>query len=76
MYGAYDIPSDEESQLDHLIPLQLGGSNDITNLWIEVGSTPNPKDSLETWLKHKVCIGKMTLLAARSAIVTDWTSAG
>jgi hypothetical protein len=28
---------------DHLVPLELGGSNDITNQWPEAGKIPNPQ---------------------------------
>jgi len=76
LYNAYGISSQTPSELDHLIPLELGGSNDITNLWIEVGPIPNPKDAVENRLRHYVCDGAMTLQAARAAIVANWMTAG
>ena len=74
-YPAYHISSRARSELDHLVPLELGGSNDITNLWPEVGSVPNPKDKIENALNHAVCDGKVSLAAAQNAIAADWLTA-
>lgn len=75
MYKAYAIPAHDTSELDHLVSLELGGSNDIKNLWPEVGSLPNPKDKVENDLHRAVCSGKVTLAAAQQAIATDWLTA-
>lgn len=65
--GAYEI--------DHFIALELGGSNDISNLWPEAAQ-PMPgfhqKDAVENYLHSQVCSGKMTLLAAQLAISRNW----
>jgi len=74
-YPAYGIPHDSTSELDHLVSLELGGSNDITNLWPEVGSLPNPKDSVENALHRAVCEHKISLATAQRAIASDWTTA-
>ncbi len=74
-YPAYHIPGSARSELDHLVPLELGGSNDITNLWPEVGKIPNPKDSVENALNHAVCDGRVSLAAAQKAIAADWLTA-
>ncbi len=75
LYLAYGIPSTTKSELDHLVSLELGGSNDVTNLWPEVGSIPNAKDKIENELNDAVCSGKVTLAAAQNAIAADWTTA-
>lgn len=75
MYQAYDIPDGTTSELDHLVSLELGGSNDARNLWIEPGKIPNPKDTVENALHKAVCDHKVTLAAAQQAIATDWTTA-
>jgi hypothetical protein len=59
-------------ELDHLIPLELGGSNDATNLWVEAGSIPNPKDAVEDALNHDVCNGTLTLRRAQRLIARNW----
>lgn len=74
-YPAYGISSGAVSELDHLVPLELGGSNDITNLWPEVGPQPNPKDKVENALNHAVCDGRVSLAAAQNAIASDWLTA-
>jgi hypothetical protein len=58
-----------------LVSLELGGANDVKNLWPEVGSLPNPKDKVENALHRAVCSGKVTLAAAQHAIATDWMTA-
>lgn len=62
-------------EIDHLISLELGGSNAPSNLWPEVyGDTwgAHVKDTLENALHKRVCAGKMTLSAAQRAIAHDW----
>ena len=65
--GAYEV--------DHLIPLELGGSNDISNLWPEAAN-PQPgfreKDRVENYLHAQICKGSMSLDEAQREIVTDW----
>jgi hypothetical protein len=64
-------------EVDHLIPLELGGDNVIENLWAEPAS-PKPgfheKDLVENYLHKQVCSGAMTLDAAQKVIATDWIS--
>jgi hypothetical protein len=74
-YPAYGLPVTLVSELDHLVPLELGGSNDITNLWPEAGKVPNPKDTVENALRAAVCARKVTLGAAQDAIARDWLTA-
>ena len=74
-YPAYGDPRSEKTELDHLVSLELGGSNDATNLWPETPPTPNPKDVIEGALNHAVCSGKVSLAAAQIAIATNWMTA-
>ena len=74
-YPAYGVRHSVRSELDHLVSLELGGANDIANLWPEVGRQPNPKDSVENDLHRAVCDGRVSLAAAQQAIATDWTTA-
>jgi hypothetical protein len=75
MYRAYDVPDKTASELDHLVSLELGGSNDSRNLWVEPGPLPNPKDTVENTLHKAVCDHKVTLAAAQEAIASNWTTA-
>lgn len=74
LYGAKVQPK-VCCEVDHLIPLELGGSNDLTNLWPQP-YTPKPgaheKDKLEDALHKEVCAGKMKLQKAQQIISKDW----
>jgi len=78
VYKAYGVDSHPGGafEIDHFIPLELGGSNDIANLWPEPAN-PKPgfheKDKVETALHNEVCKAKtMTLEEAQRTIATDW----
>ena len=63
-------------EIDHIVSLELGGSNDIANLFPERRS-PAPgyrvKDKLENRLHRLVCDEHvMTLRQAQRAIAKDW----
>jgi hypothetical protein len=62
-------------EVDHLIPLELGGSNDIKNLWPQP-NLPKPgdkeKDRLENTLHELVCNGTISLADAQNCIASDW----
>lgn len=69
-------PSDFE--LDHYVSLELGGSPTSTNnLWMEAYETPigigaRQKDTIESELKRRVCLGSLSLKDAQNIIMTDW----
>lgn len=64
-------------EIDHLISLELGGTNSDKNLWVQPYA-PCPgaheKDLVENWLHAQVCSGKITLKEAQEMIVKDWFS--
>jgi hypothetical protein len=76
-YGiAHPRPKDYE--LDYLITPELGGSNDVRNLWPETHTSvwnSYVKDQLEYRLHQLVCDGKLDLPTAQREIATDWISA-
>lgn len=74
-YPAYGISSGATSELDHLVPLELGGANDAANLWPEAGSLPNPKDHVENALHDAVCSGRVGLRTAQRVIAVNWETA-
>jgi hypothetical protein len=65
-------------EVDHLISLELGGSNDVKNLWPQP-YLPRPgarqKDVLENWLQQQFCAGRIPLAEAQKAISSDWYAA-
>ncbi len=66
-------------EIDHLISLELGGTNDARNLWPEsYDSQPwnaHLKDHLENTLHRLVCSGRIGLGEAQRMIATDWVAA-
>lgn len=79
VYEAYGRERQEGvcCEVDHLISLELGGSNDPKNLWPEPYQ-PRPgayeKDQVENHLHQQVCNGTITLEEAQKEIATDWYS--
>lgn len=68
------------TELDHKVPLELGGSNDESNLSPEPSDIPgagfrNTKDGVEGRLHSAVCARKVTLVQAQAMIAMDWTTA-
>lgn len=62
-------------EIDHLISLELGGADDVRNLW------PQPyyehpgareKDLVENYLHKRVCAGEIKLADAQKQIAEDW----
>lgn len=61
-YGVdFNDPSNvrDNYKIDHLIPLCVGGSNDITNLWPQPASAYMITDPLEPLLCEKMAQGKL-----------------
>jgi hypothetical protein len=63
-------------EVDFLITPELGGSNDIRNLWPEPYRAPvwnaHVKDQLEDKLRDMVCSGEIDLATAQHDIAADW----
>jgi hypothetical protein len=66
-------------EVDHLVPLEIGGSNRRANLWPESYLAKpwnaHVKDRLEDWLHRQVCAGHLPLAQAQHEIATDWIAA-
>lgn len=79
VYAQYGIATRNPGQyeVDHLVSLELGGSNEIANLWPEPAK-PRPgfheKDKVENYLHNQVCSAKMSLPDAQKAISSNWLS--
>lgn len=71
----YGTPEGGLVEIDHLVPLELGGANTLINLWPQPAE-PRPgyheKDLLENLLHRMVCAGKMDLADAQGEIAHDW----
>jgi hypothetical protein len=68
-------------EIDHLIPLGIGGADDDKNLWPEPRRSIEPtwnaerKDRLEHRLRDLICGGELDVSAAQREISEDWTEA-
>jgi hypothetical protein len=79
VFKEYDLPWSTRSnyEVDHIISLELGGSNDISNLFPEsytISNGARVKDTFENYLHSQVCKGLMTLPEAQKEISGDWLS--
>jgi hypothetical protein len=76
-FARYGIPNANPAdyEVDHLISLELCGSNELENLWPE-SYDPVPgaheKDRVEDELHEQVCKGDITLEQAQEIIRTNW----
>lgn len=87
-YRWYDIQKprinsnqNQVCELDHLVPLELGGADGLGNIWPQCG--PNAvslneryfkqKDRVENYLAEEVKTGRMPLDSAQRGIASDWT---
>ena len=77
VYRRYGISRHAPGQfeVDHLIPLAVGGSNDERNLWPQAAPGYHRKDRIEADLARAVCARRVSLADAQHAIASDWTTA-
>jgi hypothetical protein len=73
-YGATGPAAQYE--LDHLVPLEVGGApRSVQNLWPEP-LTAHPgsmeKDHLENYLHDQICAGRVLLADAQHAVAANW----
>ena len=67
-------------ELDHLVPLELGGADGMGNIWPECGPADvtlreryfKQKDLVENYLAAKVRSGEMPIGEAQRGIASDW----
>ena len=68
-------------ELDHLVPLELGGADGLGNIWPQCGPDAvalneryfKKKDHVENYLAEEVKAGRMPLEVAQKGIASDWT---
>jgi hypothetical protein len=79
----YGLPAGPhlDFEIDHLIPLGIGGAHSDANLWPEPRRSIEPqwnaetKDRLEWKLRDLVCSGQLDVREAQRAIADDWVEA-
>jgi hypothetical protein len=76
-----DEGQDQVCELDHLVPLELGGGDSMDNIWPQCGPDAvtlnqryfKQKDQVEFYLADHVKAGSMDLAKAQQAIAADYT---
>lgn len=79
LFAEYGLPLELMAyfQLDHVIPLALGGAPaDPRNFQLMDQDEAEKKDDVEHCLARAVCAGRIGLDEARALIWRDWTAAG
>ena len=77
-YGLAPCGHGSTMEIDHIVSLELGGSNDIANLYPEKAKLPtgapgfHVKDKLENKLHDLVCEGTIGLRSVQRQIAGDW----
>ena len=77
----YNSGDDQVCELDHLVPLELGGADGLGNIWPECGPNTTTlddryfkiKDRVENYLADEVKAGRISLDTAQRGIAQDWT---
>jgi hypothetical protein len=67
--------SGADGELDHRVPVFLGGLTVEDNIWPERGMIPNPKDKLEFRVYRRVCFRDpyaLRVVSARRIFLHDW----
>jgi len=73
LYKLYEIPDRcrRGYTIDHLIPLSIGGSNNMKNLWPEPIPIKNSRKGIEGYLYHELRNGKITQKEAVQLIIKE-----
>lgn len=77
VFARYHIPWEQRAGyiVDHLVPRELAGADDVLNLWPQLVDDAKNKDVVENVLHRMVC-GEfprhLTLQEAQRRIAADW----
>lgn len=74
VYAVYGLPRGQRRGyvIDHLVPLELAGTNALANLWPQTRVISGRKDRDENRLRAEVCDGQLSLADARAEILRMW----
>jgi hypothetical protein len=68
--------TEQGCEVDHIVPLELGGSNRDINLFVQAYSgivwNAHVKDKLENEVHKRVCAGRLDLVESQKRMSTDW----
>ena len=66
----YGVPQGWRGEIDHRVPLCLGGADVVENLWPQTDF--QAKDELEAQACRAVCHGQMTVQQGQAIFLGDW----
>lgn len=70
-YGAADCPG-PNWEIDHLVPRETLGADDVKNLWPQPIAEARLKDRVENWAAKQTCAGKLNLAYVQKTFEEDW----
>ncbi len=66
--------NDKNYRLDRLVPINLGGTNNVKNLWPMKATDFYKKKAVEKDLFRCICNGFISLKEAQKVLITNWES--
>jgi hypothetical protein len=75
--ASYGVPWSARGgyEVDHRVPLCVGGSNDVANLWAQPSPSYEAKDRVEAHVCRAICAETMTAEEGQRVFLGDWRSA-
>ncbi len=73
-YTAYGITEEEKKNyiLDRFVPINLGGTNDQSNIWPQLTGNSANKNKVESFLFEEMCAGRITVSQSQELVSTKW----
>jgi len=75
IFAEYGVPYAQHAKYedDHLISLELGGTNANLNRFPQPYPQAHSKDSVENWAHRNVCAGRLPLPWVQHAMAANWS---
>lgn len=78
-YARYKVTGDHDKscgiqrcEVDHRLPRECGGADDINNLWVQSYPSWHLKDRLENWAHKQVLLNKLTVNQCQNIFFANW----
>lgn len=76
-YTAYGITEEQKKNytLDRFVPINLGGTNDQSNIWPQLTGDSANKNKVESFLFEEMCSGRITVPQSQELASHKWQEA-